>query len=79
MSAPPWYGQRLHPVSSALLTATVAFEAADRDAAARSVACHWSQASPKAQARNMEALDHLWQSAVTFQQCGGGVLGTSLF
>ena len=79
MSAPPWYGQHLHPVSTALLTATVAFEAADRAAAARSVACHWSQASPEAQARNMEALDYLWQGAVTFQQWGGRVPRTSLF
>lgn len=78
-TAPPWYGQKLHPVSSALLTASVAFERADRAAAARSVACHWSQASPEAQARNMEALDHLWQGAVTFQQWGGGARRTSLF
>lgn len=78
-TAPPWYGQQLHPVSSALLTATVAFDAVDREAAARSVACHWSQATLEAQARNMEALDHLWQGVVTFQQWGGGARRTSLF
>lgn len=79
IAAPSWYGQQLHPVSSALLTATVAFNAADRDAAARSVACHWSQATVQAQARNMEALDHLWQGVVSFQQWGGGARRTSLF
>lgn len=78
-TAPPWYGQQLHPVSSALLTATVSFDPADREAAARSVACHWSQATPQAQARNMQALDHLWQGVVTFQQWGGGPRRTSLF
>lgn len=78
-AAPPWYGQQLHPVSSALLTATVTFDAVDREAAARSVACHWSQATTQAQARNMEALDHLWQGAVTFQQWGGGTRRASLF
>jgi len=55
-------------VSSALLTATITFDAVDREAAARSVACHWSQATAQEQARNMEALEHLWQGAVTFQQ-----------
>ena len=78
-TAPPWYGQRLHSVSTALLTATVSFGSADRDAAARSVACHWSQATADEQTRNMRALDHLWQGAVTFQQWGGGARRTSLF
>ena len=78
-TAPPWYGQKIHPVSSALLTATVTFNAADREAAARSVACHWSQATLEQQTRNMQALDHLWQGAVTFQQWGGGARRTSLF
>ena len=77
--APPWYGQKLHPVSSALLTATVTFSSADREAAARSVACHWSQATAAQQTQNMQALDHLWQGAVTFQQWGGGARRTSLF
>jgi LmbE family N-acetylglucosaminyl deacetylase len=77
--APPWYGQHLHPVSAALLTATVTFTSADRDAAVRSVACHWSQASADQQARNIRALDHLWQGSVTFQQWGGGTRRTSLF
>ena len=71
-AAPLWYGQKIHPVSAALLTATVTFNADDRQAAARSVACHWSQATPKQQAENLRALDHLWQGAVTFQQWGGG-------
>ena len=71
-TAPPWYGQKIHPVSSALLTATVPFNSDDRQAAARSVACHWSQATLEQQTRNMQALDHLWQGAVTFQQWGGG-------
>ena len=70
-AAPPWYGQKLHPVSSALLTATVTFTSDDRQAAARSVACHWSQATLEQQTGNMQALDHLWQGAVTFQQWGG--------
>ena len=78
-AAPPWYGQHLHPVSGALLTTTVSFDAADRAAAARSVACHWSQATLEGQARNMEALDYLWQGAVTFQQWGGGPRRTSFF
>ena len=77
--APRWYGQHLHPVSAALLTATVTFTAGDREAAVRSVACHWSQASADQQARNIEALDHLWQGTVTFQQWGGGTQRTSLF
>ena len=70
-AAPPWYGQKLHPVSSALLTATVTFTSDDRQAAAKSVACHWSQATLEQQTGNMQALDHLWQGAVTFQQWGG--------
>ena len=70
-TAPRWYGQKIHPVSSALLTATVEFTAADRQAAAKSVACHWSQATLEEQAGNMQALDYLWQGAVTFQQWGG--------
>ena len=78
-TAPPWYGQKIHPVGDALLTATVTFTAADREAAARSVACHWSQATLQEQTRNMQALDHLWQNAVTFQQWGGGTRRTSLF
>ena len=70
-TAPRWYGQKIHPVSSTLLTATVTFNSEDRQAAAKSVACHWSQATLLEQARNMQALDHLWQGAVTFQQWGG--------
>ena len=70
-TAPPWYGQKIHPVSNALLTATVMFTSADREAAAKSVACHWSQATLEQQRENMLALDHLWQGAVTFQQWGG--------
>ena len=70
--APPWYGQKIHPVNTALLTATVTFNSDDRQAAARSVACHWSQATLEQQAMNLQALDHLWQGAVTFQQWGGG-------
>ena len=71
-AAPPWYGQKIHPVSGALLTATATFNSDDRQAAAKSVACHWSQATLEEQAGNMRALDHLWQGAVTFQQWGGG-------
>ena len=71
-TAPPWYGQKIHPVSGALLTATATFNSADREAAAKSVACHWSQATLEEQTRNMQALDHLWQGAVTFQQWRGG-------
>ncbi|CAN5919130.1 PIG-L family deacetylase [soil metagenome] len=77
-TAPPWYGQTIHPVSSALLTATVTFNSDDRQAAAKSVACHWSQATLEEQTGNMRALDHLWQGAVTFQQWGGA-RQTSLF
>jgi hypothetical protein len=78
-TAPRWYGQQLHPVSIALLTATVSFTPADREAAVRSVACHWSQASPEEQKLNIDALDHLWQGTVTFQQWGGGARRSSLF
>lgn len=77
--APPWYGQQMHPVSSSLLTATVSYSAADREAAARSVACHWSQATAEEQSRNLQALDQLWQGAVTFQQWRGGAKRRSLF
>ena len=70
-TAPRWYGQKIHPVSSALLTATVTFTPDDQQAAAKSVACHWSQATLEEQTGNMRALDHLWQGAVTFQQWGG--------
>ncbi|CAN5520264.1 PIG-L family deacetylase [soil metagenome] len=70
-SAPPWYGQTIHSVSTALLTATVAYSSDDRQAAAKSVACHWSQATLEQQAENMRALDHLWHGAVMFQQWGG--------
>ena len=71
-TAPPWYGQKIHPVSNALLTATATFTSDDRQAAAKSVACHWSQATLEQQRENMLALDYLWQGAVTFQQWGGG-------
>lgn len=78
-SAAPWYGQRMHPVSSSLLNASVSYSPADRDAAARSVACHWSQATAEGQAQNLRALDQLWQGAVTFQQWRGGAPRRSLF
>jgi LmbE family N-acetylglucosaminyl deacetylase len=71
-TAPPWYGQRLHPVRPTLLTDTVPFAPIDRAAAWRSVACHWSQATAEQQARNREALDYLWQGTVTFQRWGPG-------
>ena len=77
--APPWYGQHLHPVSATLLTATVSFTAADREAALKSIACHWSQATAEEQAQNRAALDFLWQGTVTFQQWGRGSRRTSLF
>ena len=57
-TAPRWYGQKIHPVSSALLTATVTFTPDDQRAAAKSVACHWSQATLEEQTVNMQALDH---------------------
>ena len=72
-TAPPWYGQRLHPVSESLLSGSVPFTAADRDAAWRSIACHWSQATAREQADNRAALDRLWQGAVTFQRWGAPV------
>ena len=78
-TAPPWYGQKLHSVRSALLTAKVTFNSDDREAAAKSIACHWSQATLQEQTRNMQALDHLWQGGVTFQEWGGGPRRTSLF
>lgn len=78
-SAPGWYGQRMHPVAPSLLTLTVAFTEPDRDAAWRSIACHWSQATAEGQARNREALDHLWRGTVTFQQWGRGDRRTSVF
>ncbi len=78
-TAPRWYGQLLPAVSPALLTATVTFTPADRDAAAQSVACHWSQATAEEQTQNMAALNHLWQGTVTFQQWGGGARRNSLF
>ena len=77
--APPWYGQHLHAVSPALLTATVSFTAADREAAWKSIACHWSQATAEEQAQNRAALDFLWQGTVTFQQWGRGSKRASLF
>jgi LmbE family N-acetylglucosaminyl deacetylase len=77
--APPWYGQHLHPLSPALLTATVSFSPADREAAWKSIACHWSQATADEQAQNRGALDFLWQGTVTFQQWGRGSRRTSLF
>jgi len=67
-AAPRWYGQRLHPVRTSLLTEAVAFSPADQDAAWRSIACHWSQATAEQQGRNREALAYLWQGAVTFQR-----------
>jgi LmbE family N-acetylglucosaminyl deacetylase len=78
-SAAPWYSQRMHPVSSSLLTATVSYSPTDREAAARSIACHWSQATAQEQSQNLQALDQLWQGAVTFQQWGGGAQRRSLF
>jgi LmbE family N-acetylglucosaminyl deacetylase len=78
-AAPLWYGQRLHPVNTTLLTATISFTPADRDAAWRSVACHWTQATTEEQTRNREALDYLWKGTVTFQQWGHGARRTSLF
>lgn len=78
-SAASWYGQRMHPVSSSLLTATVSYLPIDRAAAARSIACHWSQATAEEQSQNLQALDQLWQGAVTFQQWGGAAQRRSLF
>ena len=77
--APRWYGQQLHPLSPTLLTATLSFTPADREAAWQSIACHWSQATAEEQAQNRAALDFLWQGTVTFQQWGRGSRRTSLF
>jgi hypothetical protein len=68
----------LHAVSATLLTATVSFSPADRDAAWKSITCHWSQATQEEQAQNRAALDYLWQGMITFQQWGRGSRRTSL-
>lgn len=78
-TAPPWYGQKIHPVNPRFITRTVAITDADEQAAFRAIACHWSQASASEQAENRAALHHLWQGQVTFQQWRGGPTRASLF
>ncbi len=78
-NAPPWYGQKIHPVDERFLKTTVSITQADEEAAWKAIACHWSQASAEEQRQNREALHYLWQGRVAFQQWQGGARHTSLF
>ena len=70
--APRWYGSRVYPTAPALLTTRIAFEERDREAARRAIACHRSQATEKDMAESFNALSHLWNGEVAFQQWRGG-------
>ena len=70
--APRWYGSRVYPTAPALLTTRIAFEERDREAARRAIACHRSQATEKDMTESFNALSHLWNGEVAFQQWRGG-------
>jgi LmbE family N-acetylglucosaminyl deacetylase len=77
--APRWYGTHVYPTAAGLLTARVAFDARDREAARRALSCHWSQATEAQMTESFAALEHLWNGVVPFQQWRGGRATSKLF
>ena len=77
--APRWYGSRVYPTARELLTTRIAFEERDREAARRAIACHRSQATEKDMAESFNALSHLWNGEVAFQQWRGGPAASRFF
>ena len=70
-SAPTWFGFRVYPTATSLLTHSVPFEASDLAAARRALGCHRSQATQQQMDESFAALEHLWQGRVSFQQWRG--------
>ena len=77
--APRWYGSRVYPTAPALLTTRIAFEERDREAARRAIACHRSQATETGMNESFNALSHLWNGEVAFQQWRGGRIASTFF
>jgi LmbE family N-acetylglucosaminyl deacetylase len=77
--APRWYGSRVYPTAPALLTTRIAFEERDREAARRAIACHRSQATEVDMNESFNALSHLWNGEVAFQQWRGGPVASKFF
>ena len=76
---PRWYGMVIYPTSPELLTATVAYESIDRNAARRALGCHKSQATEAEMEESFATLEHLWQGSVRFQQWRTGPQTSGLF
>jgi LmbE family N-acetylglucosaminyl deacetylase len=79
VGAQRWYGTHVYPTAPAYLTAHVAYDAQDRDAARRAIACHRSQATEAEQEESFATLQHLWNGTVAFQQWRGGPVRSRLF
>ena len=77
--APRWYGSRVYPTAAGLLTTRIAFEERDREAARRAIACHRSQATEADMNESFNALSHLWNGEVAFQQWRGGPVAATFF
>ena len=77
--APRWYGSRVYPTAAGLLTTRIAFEERDREAARRAIACHRSQATEADMNESFNALSHLWNGEVAFQQWRGGPVASKFF
>lgn len=77
--APRWYGSRVYPTAPSLLTTRIAFEERDREAARRAIACHRSQATEAEMNESFNALSHLWNGEVAFQQWRGGPTAARFF
>jgi LmbE family N-acetylglucosaminyl deacetylase len=77
--APRWYGSRVYPTAPGLLTTRIAFDERDREAARRAIACHRSQATETGMNESFNALSHLWNGEVAFQQWRGGRVASTFF
>ena len=77
--APRWYGSRVYATAPALLTTRIAFDERDREAARRAIACHRSQATETGMNESFNALSHLWNGEVAFQQWRGGRVAATFF
>jgi len=77
--APRWFGTRLYPTAPRLLTARVAYDERDRDAARRALACHRSQATEEGMTESFATLETVWQGRVAFQQWRGGPVSNLLY
>jgi len=77
--APRWFGMLVYPTAPAYLTAHVAYDERDRDAARRALGCHRSQATEAQMVESFATLEHLWNGSVSFQQWRGGPVRSRLF